>query len=398
MISSILPATNYTAYLIEALQKKFSQKMETFVYTGLEKENKKANLKNIELVWSKDLAYPFQVLKQVLKDKPQIVHIQHEINMFGDWPTALIFPLLPFLLKMTRVKVVVTIHAIVSQKQIDIKFLETFWRSEKKFFVPLMKIFFYLLFKIIGWFSDKIIVHSQGLKNILVKDYGLNGKKITVILEGIPDEIKLIKKEKVTKQIVEQIQGRPFMLYYGYLHKRKKVELLFEVLQLVNKKHPRILLVIAGGILQKDYEEELKKTVLRLNLVKKVIFLGFVKEDDLNWLINQSTFVLLPASYSIAASGPLAQIVAQHKPFIASRMGVFEEEIKDGVEGLLADNSVAEWALKSNQLIEDKELIKRMTFNLKKKHQQRTWSIIAKQTYNLYQTLWFPLLLLILTA
>ena len=398
MISSILPATNYTAYLIEALQKKFSQKMETFVYTGLEKENKKANLKNIKLVWSKDLAYPFQVLKQVLKDKPQIVHIQHEINMFGDWPTALIFPLLPFLLKMTRVKVVVTIHAIVSQKQIDIKFLETFWRSEKKFFVPLMKIFFYLLFKIIGWFSDKIIVHSQGLKNILVKDYGLNGKKITVILEGIPDEIKLIKKEKVTKQIVEQIQDRQFMLYYGYLHKRKKVGLLFEALQLINKKHPQILLVIAGGTLQKDYEEELKKMVLRLNLAKKVVFLGFVEENDLNWLINQSLFVLLPASYSIAASGPLAQIIAHHKPFIASRMGVFEEEIKDGVEGLLADNSVAEWALKSNQLIEDKELVKRMTFNLKKKHQQRTWSIIAKQTYNLYQTLWFPLLLLILTA
>jgi len=387
MISSILPATNYTAYLIEALQKKFSQKMETFVYTGLEKENKKANLKNIKLVWSKDLAYPFQVLKQVLKDKPQIVHIQHEINMFGDWPTALIFPLLPFLLKMTRVKVVVTIHAIVSQKQIDIKFLETFWRSEKKFFVPLMKIFFYLLFKIIGWFSDKIIVHSQGLKNILVKDYGLNGKKITVILEGIPDEIKLIKKEKVTKQIVEQIQDRQFMLYYGYLHKRKKVGLLFEALQLINKKHPQILLVIAGGTLQKDYEEELKKMVLRLNLAKKVVFLGFVEENDLNWLINQSLFVLLPASYSIAASGPLAQIIAHHKPFIASRMGVFEEEIKDGVEGLLADNSVAEWALKSNQLIEDKELVKRMTFNLKKKHQQRTWSIIAKQTYNLYQTL-----------
>lgn len=387
MVSSILPATNYTAYLIEALQKRFSQKIETLVYTGLEKENKKTNLKNVKLVWSKDLTYPFQVLKQALKDKPQIVHIQHEINMFGDWPTAIIFPLLPFLLKMARVKVVITIHAVVSQKQIDIKFLETFWRSEKKFFIPLVRIFFYLLFKTVGWFSDKIIVHSQGLKNILVKNYGLNGKKITVILEGIPDEIKLIKKNQVTKKIVEQIQGCPFMLYYGYLHKRKKVELLFEVLQLVNKKHPRILLVIAGGTLQKDYEEELKKMVLRLNLVKKVIFLGFVKEDDLNWLINQSIFILLPASYSIAASGPLAQIVAQHKPFIASRMGVFEEEIKDGIEGLLANNSPAEWALKSNQLIENKKLIKRMTFNLKKKHQKRTWSIIAKQTYNLYKTL-----------
>ena len=387
MVSSILPATNYTAYLIEALQKRFSQKIETFVYTGLEKENKKTNLKNIKLVWSKNLAYPFQVLNQVLKDKPQIVHIQHEINMFGDWPTALIFPLLPFLLKMARVKVVITIHAVVSQKQIDIKFLETFWRSEKKFFVPLVRIFFNLLFKSLGWFSDKIIVHSQGLKNILVKNYGLNDKKIIVILEGIPDEIRLIKKEKVTKQILEQIQDRQFMLYYGYLHKRKKVELLFKVLQLINKKHPQILLVIAGGTLQKDYEEELKKMVLRLNLVKKVIFLGFVKEDDLNWLINQSIFVLLPASYSIAASGPLAQIVAQHKPLIASRMGVFKEEIKDGIEGLLADNSAAEWALKAEQLIENRQLVKKIVGNLKNKHQQRTWSIIAKQTYNLYKTL-----------
>jgi len=66
MVSSILPATNYTAYLIEALQKRFNQKIETFVYTSLEKENKKTDLKNVELVWSKNLAYPFQIYKQVL--------------------------------------------------------------------------------------------------------------------------------------------------------------------------------------------------------------------------------------------------------------------------------------------------------------------------------------------
>lgn len=385
MVSSILPATNYTAYLVEALQKRFNQKIKTLVYTNLEKENKKTDLKNIKLVWSKNLAYPFQIYKQALRDKPHIIHIQHEITMFGYWPTALIFPLLPFLLKMTRARVVITIHAVVTQKQIDLKFIETFWLSRKKFMVPLVRIFFRILFKSLGWFSDKIIVHSQGLKEILVEDYHLNGDKIIVILEGIPDKIKLIKREKVTKQIIKQIQDRQFMLYYGYLHKRKKVELLFKVLQLISKKHSQILLVIAGGTLQEDYAEKLKKMTLRLNLDKKVVFLGFVEENDLNWLINQSLFVLLPASYSIAASGPLAQIVANHKPFIASRIGVFKEEVRDGHEGLLAGDSAADWASKTERLIENRQLIKKIAVNLKKKHHQRTWSIIAGETYNLYK-------------
>ncbi len=388
MVSSILPATNYTAYLIEALQKKFNQGIETLVYTGLKKENKKTDLKNVKLVWEERPAvYPFQILKQVLKDKPKIVHIQHEINMFGYWPTAITFPLLPFLLKIIRVKVIVTIHAVVNQDQINVKFLETFWRSQKEYLVPLVRIFFWFLFKSIGWFSDKIIVHSQGLKDILINDYGFDKKKIEVILEGIPDSIKLIKKEKVSQEIIKQIKNNQFMLYYGYLHKRKKIEILFKPLKSIIKKHPKILLVIAGGTLQEDYEQNLKKMVSKLNLNKKVIFLGFVQEDDLNWLINQSLFVLLPATYSIAASGPLAQVIAHHKPFIASNLGVFREEIVDNVEGLLTENSVSEWASKLRQLIEDKKLVKKIAFNLKKKHQQRTWSIIAGQTADFYQKL-----------
>ena len=388
MVSSILPATNYTAYLIEALQKKFSSKVETLVYTGLKKENKKTDLKNVKLVWQeRPVAYPFQILKQVLKDKPQIVHVQHEINMFGYWPTAISFPLLPFLLKIIRVKVIVTIHAVVTQEQINVKFLETFWRSQKKYLVPLVRIFFWLLFKSIGWFSDEIIVHSQGLKDILVKDYGLKDKKIKVILEGIPDKIKLIKKGAVTESIIDKIKNQSFMLYYGYLHKRKKIEILFKAFELIIKKYPKILLIIAGGTLQEDYEQNLKKMVLKSNLDKKIIFLGFVEEDDLNWLINQSLFILLPASYSIAASGPLAQIIAHHKPFIASNLGVFKEEVINNVEGLLVENSVAEWSSKIKKLIDNKELVNKITLNLRKKHQQRTWSIIARHTANFYQQL-----------
>ena len=387
IVGSILPATNYSAYLIEALQKKFASEIETLVYTSLEKENKKTDLKNIKLVWSKNLAYPFQISRQVLKDKPQFIHLQHEFNMFGGFGTALIFPLLPFLLRMMGIKVVITIHAVVSPKQINNEFLETFWQNKNKFLLPLVRTFFYSLFKSLGWFSDKIIVHTPGLKHILIEDYHLKSDKVMVISHGVPDEIKFSKNEKIGKEIKKKINNKRFFLYYGYLHKRKKIELLLRAFQMVTKKYVHSLLVVAGSTLQKDYEEKLKKMVFELNLAKKVIFLGFVSEDDLRWLIDCSLFVLLPASYSIAASGPLAQMIAHHKPVIVSNIGVFKEEVRDNIDGFSAKNTPVDWASKIEQLLKDKKLSQRIVVNLKKKHQQRKWSIIAGETYNLYQTL-----------
>jgi len=387
IVSSILPVTNYSAYLIEALQKKLALKVETLVYTSREKENKKTDLKNVKLVWNKNLAYPFQVSFQVIKDKPQVVHLQHEINMFGGLGTALIFPLLPLFLKMMGVKTVITIHAVVSPKQINQEFLETFWRSQNKCLIPLIKTFFFFLYKSLGWSADKIIVHSQGLRKILTEDYRLESNKVVVVLEGIPDEIKAVEDKEISQQIKKQIQGHQFMLSYGYLHRRKRIELLFKALQIIGKKYPEVLLVLAGGTLQKDYEEKLKRMVLKLKLSKKVVFLGFVKENELHWLIDQSLFVLLPALFSIAASGPLSQIIAHHKPVIVSKIGVFKEEINDSFDGLLAQNSAYDWAIKAERLIKDKKLAKKIALNLAKKHQARKWSVVAEQTYNLYQTL-----------
>ena len=385
MVTSILPETNYSSYLIEALQKNSKQETMVLVYTSREKNNLKTNLENVKLIWDKKFIYIFQICYQALKDKPKIVHIQHEINMFGGFSTALAFPLLPLLLKTMGLKVIVTIHAIVSLKEINEEFLEIFWPSKKKFLIPLIKIFFNFLFKTTGFLSDEIIVHSQGLKNILIRDYHLNTKKVFVIPMGVPDKISRIEKASI--KIQKHFDNNQFILYYGYLHRRKKIELLLETFYLINKKYPNLSLVISGGTLQKDYEEKLKNMALNLKIHEKVIFLGFVKEKDLHWLIDRSLFVLFPAAYSISASGPMSQIIAHHKPAIISRIGVYQEDMQDESETLLAKNSISDWKEKIEKLLHDQNLIKKIKVNLEKKHQQRKWSIIAEKNYDLYRLL-----------
>ncbi len=387
MVSSILPATNYSAYLISALQKQMSDSMDVAVYTNREKANLKVSLKNIKLVWNKNILYPLQILRQSLKDKPGILHIQHEINMFGGTATAIVFPLLPFLLKLFKFKVIVTIHAVVARRDIGKDFLETFFRSGRGSLVFFIRLFFLILYKTTGFFADKILVHADVLKNILICDYGISRDKVMVIRHGVPEKIELDRNFSPDCSWFEFIYNKPFILYYGYFHKRKGIEIIVQSFKKVLKGFPELKLVMAGGTLQKDYRQRLETMVRNLNMEKNVVFTGFIEEVYLSWLMDKCKFILLPAQYSISASGPLAQAIAYHKPVIVSSIGVFKEEITDCIDGLAADNSIKDWTEQMELLIRDKKIYEKISYNLEKKHNKRKWSRIAEITGSIYRKL-----------
>ena len=387
IVSSVLPATNYSAYLIDALQEKMPDGMDVTVYTSREKANLKVSLKNIKLVWNKNIFYPFQILMQALKDRPGVLHIQHEINMFGGPATAIVFPVLLVLLKLFRVKIVVTIHAVVVRKDVSKEFLETFFGSGREILVFFVRVFFYILYKSTGIFADKILVHADVLKNILTSDYRIRVDKVIVIRHGVPEKIEFNNKISPACSWANLIYNKPFILYYGYFHKRKGIEIIIQSFKKVLKDFPELKLVMAGGTLQEDYRQQLEMLVRKLNIEKNVVFTGFIEEIYLSWLMGSCKFILLPAQYSISASGPLAQAIAYHKPAIVSNVGVFKEEITNRIDGLVADNSIEDWTGQMELLIRNKKIYEKISRNLEKKHNKRKWSRIAEITSSVYQKL-----------
>ena len=99
--------------------------------------------------------YIFEILRQLRKDRPDIVHLQHEINMYGGVMTALLFPWLLLLLKIHRYKVVVTIHAAVNRDLIDKKFIYLFHKNPHFVRPFLLKSFFSYIFKTISFFFEQ---------------------------------------------------------------------------------------------------------------------------------------------------------------------------------------------------------------------------------------------------
>jgi len=387
MVSSIRPETNYTAYLIEALQRYYADKVEVLVYTEKDKLNLSVPLSNINLVWNRNWQYVFQVLFRAKKDKVDAVHFQHEINMYGGVSTALLFPVLVFLLRVFGFRPLVTAHAAIPIKLIDRRFLEVFNWPYPKLLTPVVKLIFPLVYFLIGLFAEKVIVHTQTIKKCLESDYHINGRKIVIIPHGVPDVVdegKLLSGSDWRGRLI----GKKIILYFGYLHKRKGVEYLLSAFSNLTNSFPDYLLVIAGGTIQENYFNELKNLVTNLGIKDKVIFTGFIKTPEISYLMYQCEFVILPAIYSIAASGPLAQVFAFEKPVIVTRIGSYAEEITDGVNGLLVEpGSVGSLVTGMRKMITDEKLRGDITSSVKVRHETRKWSKMAGLTLDTYSSL-----------
>jgi glycosyltransferase involved in cell wall biosynthesis len=383
-VSTLQPDTNYFRYLALALQERG---VDLRVYADRNPKNLDVGLKKVHLLWSPgDRLYPLHILRQALRDRPDVVHLHHEVGLFGGPINASIFPFVPFLLWLFGCRVVTTIHAVVKPALIDLHFLETFAWPPRKFLLWPVKIYFFLLYWSIVLFSRKVIVHAKLLKEELVGDYRCPSEKITVVPHGVPEEVEHPPLLTGETGWGKKLEGQPFLLYFGYLHRRKGLETLLESWVEVIKAQAGVKLVLAGGTLQPDYGQSLAKRVTALGLAEHVVLTGFVTQKQLRYLLDRCLFVVLPATYSIAASGPLAQVIAHEKPVIVTRVGVFGEEIREGENGLLARlNDSQDWARQILKLWRDRELLEKLQEGMKVLHRVRGWPPVAALTVKVYE-------------
>jgi glycosyltransferase involved in cell wall biosynthesis len=117
------------------------------------------------------------------------------------------------------------------------------------------------------------------------------------------------------------------VLYFGRLSEEKGVHDLLRAMQRV----PHLRLVVAGDGPQRN---ELQELVLSLSL-NNVEFAGHVRGKELDALIAQSRFTVLPSHAYETLGKTILESYAQGRPVIASDMGSRRELVRDGETGLL---------------------------------------------------------------
>lgn len=213
--------------------------------------------------------------------------------------------------------------------------------------------------------AHHIIAVSQFTKNEIIKTYGIKAEKISIAYNGVTPP-KKINPPKVSVK-------KPYFLYVGTLKPNKNISYLIESFSkalALQRSNTPIFLIIAGkkGWLYEDIFAQVKK----LKLEKRVIFTGFISENDKWYLYKNAIATVIPSLYE-GFGIPAIESQSIGTPVIASTIPVFKEILGDSA--ILTDNL----SQTLSQTI-DKKYIKLGIENSKK----FTWTNTAKSILKIF--------------
>ncbi len=392
-VSTFIPETNYTRDLSVYFQKILTKKDKLYL-CGCRTEKVLDNyVPKVDPVWRRNWRYIFDIVKYVGKIKPDVIHLQHEFKMFGHFGTALLYPIILTILRLSGYRVVVTIHGVVAKHQVDMDFLKSFNVKSNVFMKYVVLTFFSYIYISIIILANKVTVHAPALKKVLELYSPLAAKKVEVIDHGIREIVDL--KGKRSKHIYEKfplIKNKKIILIFGLFSPRKGYEFLIESFhKIVTKgKGDKWVLILVGDVKKEfvAYKKKIVKLIEDLDLENKVIISGFADGVEVDEFYRSSKVVVIPAIISFNTSGALSLALAYKKPLLVANVKPLADEIVTNDFGLLYETSGKQSLEKQlTKLIEDRKLYTSLTEKLETSVTKRYWSKIAKIHYALYTKL-----------
>lgn len=332
-------------------------------------------------IWTRNSPfYLFQILSKLVESKIDVVHLQHGWFLYGKAFTVMLFPILILLLRLAQKKVVVTMHTIIARNA---------QLSKKRIVNAVLNVMVLTITRILSTFTCKMIVHNKLMKSVLKEAYHCKNDKITVIPHGI-DKAKRGKRSQFTSQ--DGNNNPPNVLSLGFIRENKELTPLLKAFRKINLHYPDARLIIAGGTHPHDDEKYLgrvKTTIADMKL-ESVVLLNFVKEELLNYILDEADIVVLLSRELdlIETSGTLARVADFEKPLICSRVPKFQSELVDGYDCVMVNTgNFVDIYEALERLIREVELRECLASNLKKRFTGRYWDCVAKRHVELYRSL-----------
>ncbi|MDH4358880.1 MAG: FkbM family methyltransferase [Candidatus Berkelbacteria bacterium] len=333
------------------------------IYPGFLHRGKQLEDKTFALSYSclfqqrKILTYynPFSWVSAVYRAKP-LVHIQ-----FWSWPILPVLLSIAILTKLTRRKLLVTVHNVLPHEKDFFRF---------RIFHPLCRPLLNL--------SDGLVCHSEANKKELLRLYRFKPSKISVIPLGTLDYYKkwhgtgAIKKER----------GKKYILYFGYIRDYKGLDVLIEAMGEICKLRSDLVLIIAGQpwVRWKPFQNIIDEYKMNANIK---LLTKYIPTDKVATVFSSADLVVMPHKLFDGQSGAATLAVTFEKPLVVTDAGGLPDLVVD--KRAVAKAGSVE-SLKKSILwaIENLDRLRKDSSRIKAKN---SWIEVGKQTSLLYQNL-----------
>ncbi|MEY3470992.1 MAG: hypothetical protein RLZZ223_342 [Candidatus Parcubacteria bacterium] len=232
--------------------------------------------------------------------------------------------------------------------------------------------------------SDAIITVSKHSKYAINQIFGTDLDKINSIYNG--GYIDHIPTVLTASKSIRLVLKEDYILYLGSLQPRKNIPTALKAFAQYIHSHPRSQLkfIIAGGK-GYNYDIQIDAIVSQYDLKDKVIFVGFVTDEEKILLLKQAKVFIYISLYE-GFGIPLIEAMSLNTPIIASNTSCLPEVVEKA--GILVDPyDIVAITKAITNLIHNPLISKEYRDKGLERAKMFAWQNMVQQTYEVYKKL-----------
>lgn len=271
--------------------------------------------------------------------------LRHDIDVMFFPAVYSYFPVL------NRTKIILTIHDMIPELYPEMVFpnarLRTFWRLKQMVGI---------------WQSSVVLTVSHYSKHEIVQRCRLSDERVHVIYEAPGSAFRVIDDHMTIESVLRRYDltsQERFLLYVGGMSPHKNLGALIKayVELIADPRFEDVRLVLVGEYLADAFYSDypaLRQLVRQNQLGERVIFTGYIEDQDLACLYTVASCFVLPSL--VEGFGlPAVEAMACGTPVVASRAGSLPE-ILDGAGELFDPSDPRELLTALTVVLSDKAL------------------------------------------
>jgi len=208
---------------------------------------------------------------------------------------------------------------------------------------------------------------------------GISKKQITVVPHGV----------RVSKSVKSKRAKVPTLLYLAQLSPDKGIKDAIEMLSLLRKIYPSIMLFVAGKAISKKYEKKMLQLIKVLEISSKnITFLGFVPERE-KYLLLQKAWILVHPSTREGWGLTVIEAASFGTPTVGYNVSGLSDSIQNMQTGILTDENAPESLSKSiTTLFNDKKLYDKLSKQAKEYAKKFKWEKSGEQSFDIIKKIY----------
>jgi len=206
-------------------------------------------------------------------------------------------------------------------------------------------LYHFVLYRIVLPRADHVFVQSERMRDDLVAK-GISPVKLTPVVMGV--DLERSVPEHIRPADDARLAGKRALVYLGTLARGRQIEILFDVLALVRRRHADALLVLVGEAEDEAQERWLRSRARAAGVAEAVLFTGWLPVEEGWRYVRAAEIGLAPYPRgSLLDSGSPTKVIeylALGVPVVANDNPDQERVLREGGGGICVRHDAAEFA------------------------------------------------------